>query len=153
MHTSISLLPYGLPSSREVNAIGGDKYEGPGLAIQWIEAEGPLHDVWPPESQRRSFGDMKQKSAPAYNAGTRVEVDSDQPLVDAERILRDFTRRAFRRAVTDADVEPFVTVVKDKLAAHYSFELAMRAALKGVLMSPEFLFLHETPGKLDDFAL
>ena len=96
---------------------------------------------------------MKQKSAPAYNASTRVEVDSDQPLVDAERILRDFTRRAFRRAVTDADVEPFVTVVKDKLAADYSFELAMRAALKGVLMSPEFLFLHETPGKLDDFAL
>jgi hypothetical protein len=43
--------------------------------------------------------------------------------------------------------------VKDKLAAGYSFELAVRAALKGVLMSPEFLFLHETPGKLDDFAL
>jgi len=151
--TSISLLPYGIPSSREVIAIGADKYEGPGLAIQWIEAEGPLNDVWPPESHRRLFGDMKQKPAPAYNASTRVEVDSDQPLVDAERILRDFTRRAFRRTVSDADVAPFVTVVKDKLAADYSFEFAMRAALKGVLMSPEFLFLHEKPGKLDDFAL
>jgi hypothetical protein len=151
--TSISLLPYGIPSSREVSAIGADKYEGPGLAIQWIEVEGPLNDVWPPESHRRLFGDMKQKPAPGYNAGTRVEVDSDQPQADAERILSDFTRRAFRRAVTDADVEPFIGVVKDKLAASYSFELAMRAALKGVLMSPEFLFLHETPGKLDDFAL
>ena len=29
----------------------------------------------------------------------------------------------------------------------------MRAALKGVLISPEFLFLRERPGKLDDFAL
>jgi mono/diheme cytochrome c family protein len=151
--TSISLLPYGLPGSREVNAIGVDKYEGPGLAIQWIEAEGPLNDIWPPESHRRLFGDLKRKPAPGFNASTRVEVDSDQPLVDAQRILRDFTRRAFRRAVSDTDVEPFVTVVKNKLAADYSFELAMRAALKGVLMSPEFLFLHETPGRLDDFAL
>ena len=29
----------------------------------------------------------------------------------------------------------------------------MRAALKGVMISPEFLFLRERPGKLDDFAL
>jgi Protein of unknown function (DUF1592)/Protein of unknown function (DUF1588)/Protein of unknown function (DUF1587)/Protein of unknown function (DUF1585)/Protein of unknown function (DUF1595)/Planctomycete cytochrome C len=151
--TSISLLPYGIASSREVSAIGADKYEGPGLAIHWVEIAGPLNDIWPPESHRRLFADMKQKSAPAYNDPTRIEVASEEPLVDAERILRDFTRRAFRRAVTDADVEPFVAVVKDKLAADYSFELAMRAALKGVLMSPEFLFLHETPGKLDDFAL
>jgi hypothetical protein len=151
--TSISLLPYGLPASREVSAIGADKYEGPGLAIQWIDVEGPLNDVWPPESHRRLFGDMQQKPAPRANASTRVEVVSEQPLVDAQRILSDFTRRAFRRTVSDAEVEPFVTVVKDKLAADYSFELAMRAALKGVLMSPEFLFLNETPGKLDDFAL
>ena len=29
----------------------------------------------------------------------------------------------------------------------------MRAALKGVLIAPDFLFLRERPGKLDDFAL
>ena len=55
--------------------------------------------------------------------------------------------------MTADDVAPFVAIVQAKLAEGYSFEPAMRAALKGVLISPEFLFLRERPGKLDDFAL
>ena len=51
--------------------------------------------------------------------------------------------------MTTEDVAPFVAIVKAKLDAGYTFELAMRAALKGVLISPEFLFLREQPGKLD----
>ncbi|HKI19385.1 MAG TPA: DUF1592 domain-containing protein, partial [Isosphaeraceae bacterium] len=51
------------------------------------------------------------------------------------------------------DVAPLVAIVQAKLAEGYPFEPAMRAALKGVLISPEFLFLRERPGKLDDFAL
>src|SRR5262249_41396550 len=35
----------------------------------------------------------------------------------------------------------------------HSFEQAVRVGLKAVLVSPEFLFLREQPGKLDDFAL
>src|SRR5678815_148290 len=31
--------------------------------------------------------------------------------------------------------------------------MCIRDSLKGVLISPEFLFLREKPGKLDDFAL
>ena len=27
---------------------GADKWEGPGLAVQWVEIEGPLNDTWPP---------------------------------------------------------------------------------------------------------
>ena len=151
--TTISILPYGLPSAQTVKAVGAEKYEGPGLAVQYVEVEGPLHDAWPPESHRRLFGDLRQKSAPVYNFSTRVEVDSDQPLEDAERILRGFTRRAFRRPVSDADVQPYVEIARAKLAADYTFEQAMRAALKGVLMAPDFLFLREAPGTLTDDAL
>src|SRR5262249_29968436 len=79
----------------------------------------------------------------------RREVVSGQPLVDAERLLRDFTRRAFRRAVTDEDVKPFVARVKAKLGTGASFEQAMRVAYKAVLVSPHFLFLRETPGRFD----
>ena len=64
-----------------------------------------------------------------------------------------FTRRAFRRTVIADDVAPFVDIVKARLAAGYRFEPAIRAALKGVLLSPEFLFLRERPGRLDNFAL
>lgn len=151
--TSIMMLPYGLEGANTVNKVGGEKWTGPGLAIQYVEIDGPLNEIWPPESHRRIFGDMPQKKFGTNNFPDRVEVVSDQPLVDAERILQDFTRRAFRRSVTSEDVAPFVVIVKLKMEHEYSFELAIRAALKAVLISPEFLFLREQPGKLDDFAL
>jgi hypothetical protein len=62
-------------------------------------------------------------------------------------------RRAYRRPVTDEDVKPVLARVKAKLDAKFSFEQAMRVGLKSVLVSSQFLFLREKPGKLDDFAL
>src|SRR5262249_43510824 len=103
--------------------------------------------------QRGLCGDRPQGPAPSYNFRNRVEVVSKDPEADAQRILRDFARRAFRRNVTDDDVKPFVALVKAKLAAKYTFEQAVRVGLKAVLVSPDFLFLREKPGALDDFAL
>jgi hypothetical protein len=136
-----------------VEKVGAENYKGPGLAIQWVEIEGPLHDTWPPASHRRLFGDLEQERAPTPEDKSRLEVVSKQPLVDAERLLRDFLRRAFRRSVTEEDVKPFLARVKAKLEAGASFEQAMRVGYKAVLVSPHFLFLREQPGKLDDFAL
>jgi mono/diheme cytochrome c family protein len=145
--------PYGLATAHVLNKVGAEKYDGPGLAIQWIDVEGPLHESWPPESHRRIFGDMPQGPAPTYNYSKRVEVVSENPTEDAQRILKNFARRAFRRPVSDDDVAPLVKLVEAKMAGGYSFEAAMRAALKGVLVSPSFLFLREPSGQLDDFAL
>ncbi len=142
----------------EVQRIGAENYKGPGLVVQWVEVEGPLLDSWPPPSHRRLFGDLRQTPAPTADNPSRREVVSAQPLVDAERILRDFTRRAFRRTVTDADIKPFLARVEAKLQQKYSFERALRMGLKGVLVSPHFLFLREKtdaarPTALDPFAL
>jgi len=149
----IRIHPYGLAPAQTVTKLGAAKYEGPGLAVQWVEVEGPLHETWPPESHRRIFGDLEQKPAPIFNNNKRVEVVSKNPEADAARILRDFARRAFRRSVTDDDIKPYVELVKKKLAAKQSFEQTIRVGLKAVMCSPEFLFLREKPGKLDDFAL
>jgi len=149
----IRILPQGLASAQVVNKVGADKYEGPGLAVQWVEYEGPIYDRWPPESHRRIFGEMPQAPAPIYNQPKRVEVVSSDPTADAERILRQFARRAFRRPVVDDDVKPLLDLVTAKLSAGYSFEQAVRVGLKAILVSPNFLFLRESPGRLDDFAL
>jgi mono/diheme cytochrome c family protein len=148
---TIRILPYGLASAQAVHKVGADDYRGPGLAVGWVEVEGPLHDAWPPASHRRIFGDLPQ--APVAGRPGRVEVVSKAPLADAERVLRAFARRAFRRAVTDEDVRPFLALVRAKLAEKRSFEQAVRAGLAAVMVSPGFLFLRERPGKLDDFAL
>src|SRR5262249_4516311 len=110
-------------------------------------------DSWPPESHRRIFGDLPQKPAPVVNNHRRVEVVSNNPEADARRILRAFARRAFRRAVTDDDIKPFLDLVKGRLAKKHSFEQAVRVGLMAVMVSPNFLFLREKAGKLDDFAL
>ncbi len=148
---TIRLLPYGLPSSQVVHKVGADAYPGPGLAVQWVEVEGPLHDSWPPASHRRLFGDLPR--APVPSNQSRVEVVSQDPEADARRVLRTFARRAFRRAVTEDDLKPYLALVRARRAAGYSFERAVRVGLMAVLVSPDFLFLREKPGRLDDFAL
>ena len=112
--------PYGLAGSQIVHKVGADKYDGPGLAVQWVEVEGPLNDTWPPESHRRIFGDLEQEKAPPTTTANGCEVVSKDPLADAERILRNFARRAFRRTVTDDDIRPFMALVEARLNAKLS---------------------------------
>ena len=149
----VRIHPYGLANAQTVTKVGAEAYKGPGLAVEWVEVEGPLHETWPPPSYKRIFGSLPQITVPMPNNSTRLEVSTKEPLADAERILRDFARRAFRRPVSDADVKPYLALVKKKLGEKQTFEQAMRVGLKAVLCSPDFLFLREKPGKLDDFAL
>jgi hypothetical protein len=144
----MSVHTYGL--GNEATKVPGKakEYKGTGLALHWIEYEGPLYDSWPPAGHRAIFGDL-----PQAKVKDRLEVVSREPIPDAERILRRFARRAFRRSVTDDDVRPYVELVKARLEAKDSFEAAVRVALAAVMTSTQFLFLNETPGKLDDFAL
>ncbi len=149
---TLRIVAEGLPvTPPTVQKVGAENYKGPGLVLQWVEVEGPLMDAWPPASHVRLFGDLRQ--APTPENKNRLEVVSTNPDDDAEKILRPFARRAFRRPLGDDELRPFLNRVKAKLANGYSFEQAVKVGLKSILVSPEFLFLRETPGKLDDFAL
>ena len=149
----IRIIADGLPAlPPAVEKIGADKYTGPGLVIQWVDVEGPLMTTWPPPCHKAIFGDLKQAVVPSPKDPKRLEVVSTQPMVDAERILRDFARRAFRRVVTDEDIRPFLARVKTRLDQNYSFEQAVRVGLRAILISPDFLFLREKAA-LDDYAL
>ena len=141
----IRILAEGLPAlPPTVEKIGADKYTGPGLVIQWVDIEGPILESWPPPSHKRIFGDLHRERV----AKDRFEVVSDSPTVDAERILTQFARRAFRREVTDQDVQPFLKRTMQQLATGSSFEQSVRVGLKGILVSPDFLFLREKGPRL-----
>ncbi|MEI6234684.1 MAG: DUF1592 domain-containing protein [Planctomycetota bacterium] len=113
-------------------------YKGPGLAIQWVEVEGPLAEEWPPASYTGLFGKLELEK------GT---------LSDAQKILHDFLPRAFRRAVADDEAAPFVALVKSKLGVGTPFQEAIRTALAAVLCSPDFLMHRQLVGRLDSSAL
>lgn len=151
------------------------EFVGPGVAFDWLEIEGPLYDQWPPASHRRLFGDLPMGPLPEGdirpprrvspndwhpNAGrngagklTFATVVSEQPASDAQRLLTDFLPRAFRRPVKPEEVSRYLAIVRQRLEAKVSFEDAMRAAYKAALCSPSFLFVKQTPDRLDDWAL
>jgi mono/diheme cytochrome c family protein len=115
-----------------------EDFKGPGLAVQWVEVEGPLVESWPPSGQIRLLGG--------------VDLDKGT-LADAEKVIRAFLPRAFRRPTADAEATPYVQLVAAQLSAGANFEQALRAGLKAVLCSPDFLYFKADPGALNDYAL
>ena len=75
--------------------IDSKTYQGPGLAIEWVEVEGPLHETWPTPGHQRLFGDLD------FDTATQA---------DAERVLREFLPRAFRRPVGDEEVQHYAEI-------------------------------------------
>jgi hypothetical protein len=137
-----------------VQDVGGEKYTGTGMAIQWIEVEGPLIESWPPPSMNRVFGDLPiEPVAKPKRRELSYEVISTQPLEDAERLIASFARRAFRRPVTQTETARYTRLAREALAEGATLESALRRAYKAILVAPEFIFLQENPGKLDDHAL
>jgi len=169
---SITLRPYRLNDMRRQRGLSqyppqdGSAPVGIALGILWVEVEGPLTEAWPPAGHRALFGDVPMvpfKSLPdhlvtpglmqQWRKGGTLTPSSAQPEADAERLLRSFLPRAYRRPVSDDDLAPYLEIVHGRLKRSECFEAAMLAAYRAVLCSPEFLFLVEAPGPLDDHAL
>jgi hypothetical protein len=67
------------------------------------------------------------------------------PGVAARRTLESFLPRAFRRPASAQEVERYGGIFDRALQRGDSFDQALKLALKGVLISPSFLFLIENP--------
>jgi hypothetical protein len=150
---SLTIRPYGLATAQQIEKSGKPHWDGPGLGVDWVELEGPLNNSWPPPSHERLFAGLKRAPAGSQNYGPRMEVQPNDAVADAARILSAFARRAFRRPVKEEELAPFSALAAKRMSQGSTFEQAVRAGLAAVMTSPSFLFLHESPGPLDDFAL
>ncbi len=99
--------------------------------------------------QRGGFG----RGGFAAPSPTIVEVVAENPEADAERLLRTFMDRAYRRPVEEAEVALYLDLFKAQFAKGFGFAKSMMSAYTAVLASPGFLFVEEAPGKLDDYAM
>ncbi|HVK14849.1 MAG TPA: DUF1592 domain-containing protein, partial [Gemmataceae bacterium] len=81
------------------------------------------------------------------------EVESADPRTDAERLLRSFLTRTYRRPVAEADVRRFLALYDDQFKQGHGFTRSLLSAYASVLASPGFVFVEEKPGRLDDHAL
>ncbi len=153
---TIKFMPYDV--GYDIYRIGAANYQGAGLAVQAVEIEGPVRETT--QGRTSLFANLKVEQTQradagrnSRNAAPRFTVASKNPEADAERIVREFVPRAFRRAVSEEDIAPFLRLARDRIAAGASFDKALRIALKGVLCAPDFLLLDEQPGKLSDEAV
>ena len=152
-------------------------FTGPAIVCDWLDIEGPLHRVWPPPSHQLLFGQLPlaefraadhpnvrppvRKQVRQIGAGRNrpdpvsglFTVMSEQPLVDADRLLASVLPRLFRRPVEDELRREYVARAAARLQAGDSFEGAMRSAYRAALCSPDFLYHLESAGPLDGYAL
>jgi Protein of unknown function (DUF1592)/Protein of unknown function (DUF1588)/Protein of unknown function (DUF1587)/Protein of unknown function (DUF1585)/Protein of unknown function (DUF1595) len=122
------------------------------LRITSAELIGPMDEkLWvPPENYRRFFAGDPPSDPKARDAF-------------AEKVLRDFTTKAFRRPVDDAKVTQLVSVARSVYSQpNKKFEDGIARAIMGVLASPRFLFRIEEPAaseaklpfaSVDEYAL
>jgi hypothetical protein len=100
---------------------------GPSLAIATVTLSGPYNAKGPGDTPSRERIFVCRPASAAEEAPC------------ARRILSTLQRRAYRRPVTDADVQtlmPFYTAGR----AEGSFDLGIQRALQRMLVSPQFLF-------------
>ncbi|MGY8769649.1 MAG: DUF1592 domain-containing protein [Pirellulales bacterium] len=71
----------------------------------------------------------------------------------AQDILQPLASRAFRRPVDPKKLDRLVNLVLLKMDKGKSFEEGIQLAIQAILCSPQFIYMIEEPGHLDDYAL
>ena len=110
-----------------VSSLAYSRDRNAAMALGSIEISGPYDGATPKDaaSRRRVFSCYPE--APADEAGCAAEV------------LSRLARRAFRRPVDEADVEPLLALY-DEGRREGGFERGIQFAVRGILIDPEFLF-------------
>ena len=159
----IKISPQGLngPDGHSPVKDGPEKYPGEGMAILEVTLEGPLVSEWPPRGRQMLLGGavLKElapekpwmKGKPGYKPV--LTADSPDPQAESRKALPALLTAALRRPVTATDVSPYLHLFDAEFSLNQNFLDAMRTAGIAVLSSPEFLFLKEPAGKLNDHAL
>ncbi len=109
-------------------------YHGPTLRVHSYRVEA-LPGEWPPKSHTALYG-----------TGPIEETD-------LQKLFHAFAERAYRRPVAPDEVESFVDLAQQLVSDGNSRQEAMKAAYVAILCSPDFIYLRQRPGKLNDFAL
>ncbi len=153
----------------------------PGVAFRWMEIEGPLYDASSTAGYRLLFDNLPLRKVANAGAGgvfittipdgdgrdtgrnagqrvvppveTAVEVVSQNPRADAERLLGRFLQATYRGPGSAGGLERFMALFDTRMQAGLSFTESMVACYTAVLASPAFIFLEEKPGPLSDHAL
>lgn len=158
----IAIEPYGIANKdRYKNDQDINDYKGPGLAILKVEIDGPIVGEFPTRGHKLIFDGLKREEIPPRNPNDRkrknyratFEIKTDNEQRDIERSLMRVAEKAFRRPVTSSDVSPYLKLYEEERKNGGEIEDSLKTAIIAIFCSPNFLYLQETPGRLDDYQL
>jgi hypothetical protein len=111
--------------SEYIRLVNRSVSQGP-IRIDYVEVAAPVYDDWPPASHKRIFIDSDQRS-------------DEQEY--AREVLATFMQRAWRRPVSDDEIQRKLRLFGAMRPVCESFEEAVVEVLATVLASPQFLYV------------
>jgi mono/diheme cytochrome c family protein len=105
------------------------------IQIDYVQVLAPFYDEWPPRAHKQIFFDSEHRADEA---------------IYAKEVLTQFMTRAWRRDLSDKEIQQKLKLFSAIRGQCDSFEEAMLEVLAAVLSSPKFLYVvHEDgePGK------
>ena len=118
-----------MPSPSEYIRLMNSSVSQGDIRLDWVEVSTPVFEKWPPESHSRIFIDSKNR---------------DNEDIYAREVLERFMRRAWRRNVTQAEVDQKFKLYKAIRPECENLEEAVVEVLAAVLSSPNLLYLVRT---------
>jgi len=116
-------------------------YEAPRMDMEYVRLEGPFNAIGPGDTPSRRQILVCQPARPA-----------DEETC-AKKILTTLARRAYRRPVTDADIELLFQFYRSG-RREGTFERGIQAAIERLLVSPQFFFrMERDPANLEPGGL
>ncbi len=148
------------PDGKTIWNIGPKDYKGSGIAIEWMELEGPIVDTWPPFSTTNLLKDIELKKLddkkwdPSRQHHIEYEiVAGENPRKQLEAIVAWLAPRAFRRPLYESEGTPFVDIGMDALSNGRTFDASIRKMCRTILASPQFLFMAPEQTELNHFDI
>lgn len=121
------------------NSQPASEFKGEGVRVRRVLVEGPLETTWPPQRTRALFPGVEWESVANGRYYKPVTTKSHyEHIRDAVAAL---APKAFRRLVTDKEIEDLTNLAVPSLKARHGFIASARIPLRAILVSPETLFL------------
>ena len=108
---------------------------GPMIRVMEVNMEGPYFDEWPIASHKNLVGEKQLED------------------VNLNETIDTLASKAFRRPIVKNDTEAIKKMMSQMREAGYTKEETLKAGLATVLSSPQFFYLNEQRGSLDQHAL
>ena len=121
------------------NSQPASEFKGEGVRVRRVLIEGPLESTWPPQRTRALFPGVEWE--PAANGRYYRPITRKSHYEHIRDAVAELAPRAFRRPVTDEEIQYFTNLAVPALEARRGFIASARVPLRAILIAPETLFL------------